>query len=131
MTDDFVPVTRAVIRKDGLVLIARRKRAYMGYLWEFPGGEVSENETLQEGLVRLLREDFGIDGEVTAYLCSSGHVVNCQLSMKSYVYEVACVPGDFVLKDHQEVRWVAAEDLVKYDFAEPDHYVSLVLMGKR
>ena len=36
---DYTPVTAAVIERDGMVLIAKRKRAYAGYPWEFPGGK--------------------------------------------------------------------------------------------
>ena len=129
--DDFVPVTSAVIRKDGKVLIARRKRAFMGYLWEFPGGEPADGESLQDGLKRLVKEELGIDIAVGDYVCATGHAIHCQLSIKSYVYEAAPLSDDFVLKEHEEVRWVLAHDLERYDFAEPHRHVALLLMGER
>ena len=103
----------------------------MGYLWEFPGGEPADAESLQEGLKRLVREELGIDIEVGDYLCATGHVINCQLSIKSYVYEAALLSDNFVLKGHEEVRWVTAADLGRYDFAEPHRHVALLLMGER
>ena len=128
--DEFVPMAIAVVRKEGKVLIARRKRAFMGYLWEFPGARPAENETLQDALERSLREEMGIQVEVGDYLSSSGHVINCELSIKSYVYDAVHVSGDFELKDHEEVRWVASEELERYDFAEPDGFVARFLMEK-
>jgi len=128
--DEFVPMAIAVVRKGEKVLIARRKRAFMGYLWEFPGTRPGDNETLQEGLEHSLKEEFGIDVEVGDYLCSSGHVINCELSIKSYVYEAVHVSGDFSLTDHEEVKWVAATELLRYDFAEPSGFVARFLARK-
>ena len=129
MIDEFVPVASAIIRRDGKILIARRKRAFMGYLWEFPGGEPGDDETLQEGLERLVREELGIDIEVGDYFCSTGHVIDCQRSVKSYVYEAILLSDGFVLRDHEEIRWVAPEDLGNFDFAEPGRYLTRLLMS--
>jgi mutator protein MutT len=131
MRDDFVPVVSAVIRKDGKVLIARRKRAFMGHVWEFPGGGPDEDETLQKGLERVIKEELQIDVEVGDYLCATGHAIHCELSIKSYVYEGVIISGHIVLKDHEEIKWVIPEDLGKYDFAEHHRHVAMVLMGKR
>ena len=126
--DEFTPMAIAVIRKEGRVLIARRKRAFMGYLWEFPGARPEESETLQGALERSLKEEMGIEAEVGDYLTTGGHVINCQLSIKSYVYDVVHLSGDFVLRDHEEVRWVAPGELSRYEFAEPDLFVARFLM---
>jgi len=69
----YTPVTAAVIEKDGRVLIAKRKRAYLGYLWEFPGGKMEEGESLEECLKREIEEELGIEIEVGGYLCSMRH----------------------------------------------------------
>jgi len=48
--------------REGTLLLARRgprRVAYPG-LWSFPGGHVEEGETLDEALVRELREEIGI-----------------------------------------------------------------------
>lgn len=130
MRDEFVPVVSAVIREEGKVLIARRKRALMGHLWEFPGGSPGEDESLQEGLERIIKEELGIDVAVGEYLCATGHAIHCELSIKSYVYEGRIVSGHIVLTGHEETRWVAPEDLGKYDFEEHHRHVALVIMGK-
>jgi 8-oxo-dGTP diphosphatase len=131
MTDDFLPLAAAVVRKDGKVLIARRRRAFMGYLWEFPGGEPKEEETLQEGLRRALKEDLGIDVAVGDYISSSGHVINCQLSIRFYAYETTHVAGEFALEKYEEVRWAAPAELRDFDFAEPGRSLARTLMAVR
>lgn len=131
MKDEFVPVVSAVIREEGKVLIVRRRLIFMGCVWEFPGGKPEDHETLQEGLERIISEELGIEVRVDGYLCATGHAIHCELSIKSYVYEGTIVSGHIVLKDHEEARWVAAQDLGKYDFAEHHRHIALVLMGAR
>ncbi|HEY3277168.1 MAG TPA: NUDIX domain-containing protein [Syntrophorhabdaceae bacterium] len=131
MKDEFVPFVSAVIRDKERVLILRRKRAFMGYLWEFPGGRPEDNETLQKGLERIIKEELGIGVEAGNYLCATGHAIHCELSIKSYVYESVIESGTITLKNHEEMKWVLPGELESYDFAEHHRHVALVLMGKR
>jgi len=127
---DYVSVTAAVMRRAGKVLVAKRKRAHMGYSWEFPGGKAEAGETLEDCLQRELREELGIEVRVGALISSQKHVINCQAAIALYAYEVSYLSGDFTLIDHEEVRWVAIEDLEKYDFPEPDRVIVKVLQGR-
>ena len=127
----YTPVTAAIIEKDGRVLIAKRKRAYAGYLWEFPGGKMEEGESLEECLKREIEEELGIEIEVGDYLCSVRHQLNCQSAIKIYAYRAAYVKGDIRLTDHDEVRWVSVGELAQYDFPEPDRYIASVLMDQQ
>ena len=55
-------VVAAIIKKDNLYFIAQRSRdKYMGLKWEFPGGKVEANETLQEALIREIYEELNIN----------------------------------------------------------------------
>jgi mutator protein MutT len=128
MTDpDYIPVTAAVIELDGKVLIARRKRVFYGYPWEFPGGKLEDHETLQECLKREIMEELGIEIEVGEYLCAAKHVINCQSAISLYAYRARHVSGDFVLKDHDEIRWVTIEELDRYAFPYPDRVIVATL----
>ena len=52
-------VVAAIIKKDGLYLIAQRNRhKYMGLRWEFPGGKVESDETFHEALSREIQEEL-------------------------------------------------------------------------
>jgi len=121
MTDpDYLPVTAAIIERDGMILIARRKRAFMGNNWEFPGGKLEDNETLEECLKREIREELGIDIAVGKLISSRKHVLNCQSAIILYAYRAEYVSGEIVLTDHDEIAWVAPEDLQRYAFPDPD-----------
>ena len=129
----FVPVTAAIIRKDDKVLIAKRKRALMGSPWEFPGGKLENNETFRECLKRELREEFDIDVEVGAFLCTQKHVLNCQSGINLHAYEVTHISGEFRLRDHEEIRWVTLEELEEYNFPDADRMIVKFLLkaGKK
>lgn len=121
MTDpEYMSVTAAVIEKDGKVLIARRKRPFLGYYWEFPGGKLENNETLEECLKREIREELDIEIEVGPLVSVNKHVLNCQSAITLYAYRVQYTSGEIKLNDHEEIKWVSPEDLLKYDFPDPD-----------
>jgi len=58
-------VVAALIRRDGLLLISRRRLDQaMPHFWEFPGGKVEAGEAPQAALAREVREELGCDVEV-------------------------------------------------------------------
>jgi len=53
----------------GRVLACRRPEGkHLGGLWEFPGGKVEPGDSPEAALVRELREELGIETEVTGAL---------------------------------------------------------------
>jgi 8-oxo-dGTP diphosphatase len=125
---EYVSVTAAVIEKDGKVLIARRKRPFMGYSWEFPGGKLEDNETLEECLKREIREELAIEIEVGPLVSLNKHVLNCQSAIALYAYRARYISGNIELNDHEEIKWVLPEDLIKYDFPDPDRLIAKEVM---
>lgn len=124
MTDpDYLPVTAAVIEKNGRILIARRKHSFPGHPWEFPGGKLEDGETLEECLKREIREELGIEIAVGRLISSRKHVINCQSAIMLYAYKARHVSGDIVLADHDEIAWVDPEDLEAYAFPNPDREI--------
>jgi A/G-specific adenine glycosylase len=58
-------VAAAIIRRDGLILIAQRPvEGLLGGLWEFPGGKQEAGESLPTCLRREIREELGVEIEV-------------------------------------------------------------------
>ena len=53
-----------LLQADGAFLLTSRPpgKVYAGY-WEFPGGKLEANETVQQALARELHEEIGIDIE--------------------------------------------------------------------
>ena len=58
---DRIQVVAAVIRKNGKVLMASRPEDKPPAGWEFPGGKIEPGETLNQALVRELKEELALD----------------------------------------------------------------------
>ncbi len=126
MTRRLVPqiVTAAVIEKDGLVLIGKRKRGkrFAGN-WEFPGGTLEKGETPQQCLKRELREELAAEVEVGDLFCSNTVSYTPEWTITLLAYRTTLISGVFNLSDHDEIRWVEPADLVNYDFPEADESI--------
>ena len=60
-----IKVTGAIIQKENKFLICRRgPNEKAAGLWEFPGGKLEINETLEECILRELKEELDIDAEL-------------------------------------------------------------------
>ena len=64
-TRPYLAVSAAIFR-DGKVLIVRRARPPANGLYTLPGGGVELGETLEEAVVREVREETGLDVEPVA-----------------------------------------------------------------
>lgn len=124
-------VSAAVIEKDGLVLIGKRKRGkHFAGNWEFPGGTLEEGETPEQCLKRELQEELAIEVEVGDLFCSSAVSYTSEWTVKLLAYRTTLISGVFNLSDHEEIRWVKPADLVNYDFPEADKSVVEKLMSE-
>lgn len=111
-------VVGAAIVRGGRVLAARRTApAATAGRWEFPGGKVEPGESPDDALVREVQEELDCTIEVTGWL--EGEV---ELGT-AYVLRVAVarlVAGDPDPVEHDEVRWLLADELHSVDWLEGD-----------
>jgi len=69
-----IVVAAAVVERDGRILVTKRPAGvHLEGYWEFPGGKCAPGETLQQCLVRELREELDADVAVTGELLSTSH----------------------------------------------------------
>jgi 8-oxo-dGTP diphosphatase len=58
----MIPVTVGLVLRDGAVLMCQRVPGKVYPLhWEFPGGKVEPNESLEDALRREIREELAIE----------------------------------------------------------------------
>ena len=59
--NNVIRVVAALIRRDGEILITQRPTdVHLGGLWEFPGGKVENEESLEAALIREIDEEIGV-----------------------------------------------------------------------
>ena len=87
---------------DGFVFMHRknviRNKEYQEY-YTFPGGHLEEGETLEEGVIREIKEEFGIDVKVIKKLYE---LENDKLNMKEYFFLCEYIEGEFGTGDGEE-----------------------------
>jgi mutator protein MutT len=114
-----VEVVAAVIERDGLLLITRRRAGtHLSGLWEFPGGKPEPGERLEDALVREIKEELGA-------LVSVGEpieTVDWQYPDKrvSLTFFSCALSGEARPLEGQEMAWVKPSELSRYQFPEAD-----------
>ncbi|MGJ5675216.1 MAG: 8-oxo-dGTP diphosphatase MutT [Nostochopsis sp.] len=109
----------AVIWNDqGQILIDRRRQeGAMGGLWEFPGGKIELDETIEECIQREIKEELGIVIEVGEHLITIDHTYT-QIRVTLTVHHCRFIQGVPQLIECDEVRWVSVDELESFAFPE-------------
>jgi ADP-ribose pyrophosphatase len=106
----------AIVVKDGRVLLARRGKEPSYGLWSVPGGAVHLGERLEEATKRELREECGIEIELTPVIEVIERMVRDPDGKVQYHYVIVdylarWVSGELAPSaEALEARWVAPEE---------------------
>ena len=77
-------VVAAIIKENNRYLIVQRnKNKHLGLKWEFPGGKVKSNESLEESLIREIKEELNIIINIQKKVAEErykDHKINIQLN---------------------------------------------------
>jgi mutator protein MutT len=126
----IVRVVAAIIRREGQILITRRPdNVHLAGLWEFPGGKVEPDESLQTALRREIQEELGVEIEVLDERFQIQHDYPAR-SVELHFFEARILSGAPKPLDVADIRWVSPSDLDQFDFPEADReLISLLKTG--
>ena len=119
-----INVVAAVIKKDNKIFASQRGYGEFKDGWEFPGGKIEQGETLEEALIREIREELNVKirvGElidIVEYDYPTFHLV-----MNTYW----CSLDDdqsIELLEHEAAKWLDKEHLYSVDWLPAD--ISLI-----
>ncbi len=109
-------IARAVIRRDGRLLLARQRTKKWSFL---PGGHVEPDERVEPALVREIAEELGTDAKIAGFVGLVEHgyveddVTHHELNL---VFEVAIGDAEPVSQeDHLEFHWLPLDQLAETD----------------
>ena len=115
----YVGAHALILNKQNKVLLTRRSAIndYMPLLWDIPGGSVDMGETVQQALIREVKEEtnISISPVKPIYVHTElSHLPHMQLVQIVYkcIYdggEVALTP-----EEHDEYKWVDYSDIKKF-----------------
>jgi len=113
------------------ILISRREADDMlGGLWEFPGGRVEDGETLEEALVRELREELAIGADVIEPFMRVDHAYT-HFRVTLHFYHCRHADGQPTAIECDAWTWVAVEELERFAFPAADRRVLTALTAQR
>jgi 8-oxo-dGTP diphosphatase len=124
-------IARAVIRRDGQLLLARQRTKSWSFL---PGGHVEPGERVEAALVREIAEELGTEAKIAGFVGVVEHgyledgVTHHELNL---VFEVAIADAEPVSQeDHLEFRWLPIGDLADTDVRPGSLKAALLAAGE-
>jgi len=117
----MIEVAAAIIENEqGNILIARRREGKsQAGMWEFPGGKVEQNETVEACLQRELLEEMNIAIDPYELFAVNEHDYGT-IQIRLIAYKAKYRSGEIQLIDHDHYRWVSKEELKHYQWAPAD-----------
>lgn len=102
----------------GQILIDRRRpEGLMGGMWEFPGGKIEANETVQDCIKREIREELAIEIEVEEHFITIDHAYT-HFRVTLNVHHCRYLSGEPQPLVCDEIRWVTLEEINQFPFPE-------------
>lgn len=108
------PIASAVITHEGKVLLVRRRVKEGSLSWQFPGGEVEQDESAGQAAVREVREETGM---IVADSKVLGERVHPNTGRMMIYVACTVVEGDAAVVDDDEldaVAWATQTNLTEY-----------------
>ncbi len=117
-----VNVSAAVIREGGRIFATERGYGEYKDFWEFPGGKIEEGESAEEALIREIREELEMEIRTEKKL----GVVDTDYEtfhLTMHVFLCSIVSGKPELLEHEDARWLTAEELDSVNWLPADREI--------
>lgn len=112
----WLGATGVVINSKGEWLVVKKRYSGLKGVWSLPGGFVDVGETADEAVVREVKEETGIDCEVTGLIGFRTGVIREDISDNMAIFCCKPVTEDqpILIQDKElfEARWLSIEELV-------------------
>jgi mutator protein MutT len=115
-----VTVVAAIIRRSNKILITRRfDDVHLPGYWEFPGGKVEANESLEGALEREIREELGLTVRVHDEYFMIEHSYPSR-TVKLHFFNCSVLDGEPKPLEVADMRWVDVTELAGFQFPPAD-----------
>ena len=116
----MVEVVGAFIRDNDRFLICQRPpNKGSALLWEFVGGKVENGESHSEALIRECTEELSIKIDVGDMIAETVYKYS-DITVHLSVFEASVIEGAIRALEHNDIRWIKAEQIDEFDFCPAD-----------
>ena len=109
--DNPIPVVAAIVEREGKVILTRNKgwpEKWLGIV----AGFLEKGETPEQGVLREVKEELGLDGEIVAFV---GHYASEQRNQIIFAFHVRA-EGEIVIGDELvAIKALAPEEIRPWD----------------
>ncbi|MDD4649321.1 MAG: (deoxy)nucleoside triphosphate pyrophosphohydrolase [Desulfoplanes sp.] len=121
MSQKYIPVVAGIAIREGKILVARRPDdALFGGYWEFPGGKVEGDETLENALIRELDEELLIRPTRFRLWQEKRKKYEQGFYVWLYFFLITGFEGSPVPREGQTLAWLTPEQAGEKKFLEAD-----------
>lgn len=105
-----IEVVAAIIIKGKKILATKRGYGDFINLWEFPGGKMEPQESMEAALIREISEELEVAISVDHHLCTIEYdYPNFHLIMHCFLCSITC--GELTLVEHNDAKWLTLDTL--------------------
>lgn len=114
---EIIHVAVAVIVNENneVCISLRHTDSHQGGLWEFPGGKVEDYETVEQALVREIKEELDLTIEQSRPLITVNHSYHDK-TVCLHVRKIIQYQGQAKGIEGQKLKWLAISQLPGYEF---------------
>lgn len=118
---NFFVAAKAIIAVKNRVLILRKSKAAggkYGEKWDLPGGKVNFGETLEQALIRQVKEEIECDiciikpYKFWSFLMDE----NTQIIGTTFLCRMSCAGDVKLSQEHSEFKWIYEDELKNCEF---------------
>lgn len=113
---------------DKFMICQRPEHKARGLMWEFAGGKVEPGETKERALIRECKEELNVTVSVHETYMEVTHKYP-DIAVHLTLFRTEIVEGIPQKLEHNDIRWIAAEEIPKYDFCPADDVILRKLQG--
>jgi mutator protein MutT len=118
----MITVVAALIHDDGKMLVCQRRRGTsFAMMWEFPGGKVKPGETLEQALVREIKEELGTVATIGSEVYRTQHrYAELREPIELIFFQAELNPSSVRNLVFEEILWCAPSSLPELNFLPAD-----------
>ena len=114
----YIIVTGVIWRDTKFYIQKRDENSMLGGLWEFPGGKVKNNESLERALKREIEEECGIIPIIKNKIGSVDHSYS-HFSISLHCFH--CIEGKEKIQLSKNMSWITSREISLYPFPKANH----------